>query len=307
MTCSVKPLAVNISQCTPMPLHLMWNSTFSSHSWSTESFALAQSIIMMTPSVLPSTRLLTRTMLFVMSLPGRILGLVVKSVSILWSLNAFHFLLSQHLWYHLICESYVMLHCIAVVMNERWLMCWVWYECVIMKERRFLWKNQHKREFDYERKMKKWKECCVAFGLCCLRVCACPVHDVGVGMIIETAWECSRLEGRKEREFGKRRKREKWGKKEGKGVDGMCGSFSFLFTVSFTPSFLPLSVHHATTLLLTFTLTHTAHHTTPLHTEMPHNHACVLLCFLFACCCVCVPLSACWFHTQPNNATPWNR
>ena len=45
-------------------------------------------------------------------------------------------------------------------------------------------------------------------GVAC-EVCTCPVHDEGVDILIETAHACSRLEGRKEREFGKRRKREK--------------------------------------------------------------------------------------------------
>ena len=51
--------------------------------------------------------------------------------------------------------------------------------------------------------------------------------------------------------------------------------------------------------------TTTYHYTTSSHTEnMPHNHACVLLCFLFACDCACISLSACWFQAQSNNSMP---
>ena len=83
-------------------------------------------------------------------------------------------------------------------------------------------------------------------------------------------------------------------KKEGKGVDGICGSFSFC---SLCLSLLPfsLSIHHATTLLLTLTLTHrTAHHHHTIahreHATQPRRCAVMFLVCVLLCLCVTVCL-----------------
>lgn len=85
-------------------------------------------------------------------------------------------------------------------------------------------------------------------------------------------------------------------KKEGKGVDGICGSFSFCsLCLSLLP--FPLSIHHATTLLLTPTLT--TLHTTPHHHTQRTRHTTTPVC----CCvsCLCVAVFVC--HCLPADST----
>ena len=82
----VKPFGV-LSLCGLIPSHPMQNTTFSTCSWSTESYAFAQSSIMMTPSVLASIRLLTNTMLFLMSLLGMKVHCEAKHSVVIESLN----------------------------------------------------------------------------------------------------------------------------------------------------------------------------------------------------------------------------
>ena len=87
-------------------------------------------------------------------------------------------------------------------------------------------------------------------------------------------------------------------KKEGKGVDGICGSFSFLFTVSFTPSFLPFNppCHHTSSLPHTHC---TTLHTTPHHRTQRTRHTTTPVC----CCvsCLCVAVFVC--HCLPADST----
>ena len=101
----------------------------------------------------------------------------------------------------------------------------------------------------------------------------------------------SRQERKEGLERGGKEKSEK--KKEGKGADGICGSFSFCSLCLSLPPF-SLSIHHATTLLLTHT--HTPPHCTPHHTITHREHAtqprlcavvflvCVLLCLCLTAC-----------------------
>ena len=82
-------------------------------------------------------------------------------------------------------------------------------------------------------------------------------------------------------------------KKEGKGVDGICGSFSFLFTVSFTPSTSPFNppCHHTSS--HSHITHHTAHHTTPSHRKLatqPRQCAVVFLVCMLLCLCLTVCL-----------------
>jgi len=86
-------------------------------------------------------------------------------------------------------------------------------------------------------------------------------------------------------------------KREGKGVDGICGSFSFC---SLCLSLLPfsLSIHHATTLLLTHTLTH---HT--IAQNMPQPHLCVVVFLVCVLLCLCVTVCLLIPHsTKQHNA-----
>ena len=86
-----------------------------------------------------------------------------------------------------------------------------------------------------------------------------------------------------------------WGhqreKKEGKGVDGICGSFSFLFTVSFTPSFLPFQ---STMPPHFFALSHSpTPHCTPHHRTHREHHTTTPVCCCVSCLCVAVFVSHC--------------
>ena len=103
ITCSVKPFAVLISFCSPIPSHHMQNTTFSTCSWSTESDAFSQSNIMMTPSVLASIRLLTNTMLFLMSLLAMNAQCEAKHSVVIESLNHHPTMWECMLWCALRC------------------------------------------------------------------------------------------------------------------------------------------------------------------------------------------------------------
>ena len=79
-------------------------------------------------------------------------------------------------------------------------------------------------------------------------------------------------------------------KKEGKGVDGICGSFSFLFTVSFTPSFSPFQ---STVPPHIFAHSHSPHCTQHHTITQRTHHTTMPVCCCVSCLCVAVLVSHC--------------
>ena len=142
---------------------------------------------------------------------------------------------------------------------------------VIIKEKFVLEERCEKREFEDERNMLKWIECCVDLG--CVH-CGCA-HVLHMKMALidsqrvddGTAEECQKGKG-----LGK--------DKEGESGLREKSIFLLLCDCVFHSILSPLSIHHATTLLPTLSLTHpqsTPHHHTQ-HATQAHLCAVLFLC-----------------------------